>query len=105
MRSHDIFHITGGQLRAARAFLRWSAEELATHTKLGVATIRRAEAQDGPLSLTPANVETIRQTLEGAGIQFIPENGGGPGVRLRHPIQRKTTGALRLDNPPAEDSD
>jgi ribosome-binding protein aMBF1 (putative translation factor) len=82
---NDIFHITGSQIRAARALLRWSAEDLATHSRIGVATIRRAEVQDGPVSMTRANVAAIRQAFETAGVQLIPENGGGPGVRLRRP--------------------
>lgn len=88
MQSCDSFYITGAQIRAARALLRWSAEELATRSKLGVATIRRAEAQDGAVSMTHANADAIKNAFETAGVQFIPENGGGPGVRLRHPIRR-----------------
>ncbi|WP_425287050.1 transcriptional regulator [Methylorubrum salsuginis] len=75
--------ITSGQLRAARAFLRWTAQDVADAARLGVATVRRAELQDGPLSVTEANAEAIRRALEAAGLEFIPENGGGPGVRLR----------------------
>lgn len=82
-----MIYITGAQIRAARALLRWSAEELATRSKLGVATIRRAESQDGPVSMTYANADAIRQAFEAAGVQLIPENGGGPGVRLRYPIR------------------
>ncbi|WP_457092929.1 hypothetical protein [Microvirga sp. P5_D2] len=37
--------------------------------------------------MTLANVGAIQGVLETAGIQFIPENGGGPGVRLRHPVK------------------
>src|SRR4029079_12954025 len=85
MRSSERFYITGSQMRAARAFLRWSAEDLAAETKLGVATIRRAEAEDGPIKRTPANAVAIQRALEAAGIEFIFD-GGGPGVRLRHPI-------------------
>ena len=81
--SNDLNLITGAQLRAARALLRWSAEELATRTKLGVATIRRAEAHDAPLTTTAANSNAIRAALEHAGIEFIPDNGGGAGVRLK----------------------
>ncbi|TXM64028.1 transcriptional regulator [Methylobacterium sp. WL103] len=77
--------ITGAQLRAARAFLRWTAQEVADASRLGVATVRRAELQDGPLSITAANAEAIRRALEAAGLEFIPQNGGGPGVRLREP--------------------
>ena len=40
-------HITGSQIRAARALLRWRAEDLANEAKIGVATVRRAEAKDG----------------------------------------------------------
>jgi len=75
--------ITGAQIRAARALLRWSAEDLASKSKLGVATVRRAEAADGQPSITEANGETIRAALESSGVEFIAENGGGPGVRLR----------------------
>ena len=75
--------ITGAQIRAARGLLRWSAEVLAEQSKLGIATIRRAEASDGPPSLTEANAAAVQATLEGAGVIFIAENGNGPGVRLR----------------------
>jgi len=75
--------ITGAQIRAARALLRWSADDLAQKSRLGVATIRRAEAVDGAVGLTTANVSALRIALEDAGVEFIPSNGGGPGVRLR----------------------
>ncbi|WP_109672826.1 helix-turn-helix domain-containing protein [Mesorhizobium loti] len=74
--------ITGAQMRAARALLRWSAKDLADAASLGVATVRRAESDDGIPSITSANRKAIRTALEAAGIEFIPENGGGPGVRL-----------------------
>jgi len=38
---------------------------------------------EGPTSLTTANDQAIRRALEAAGVEFIDENGGGPGVRLR----------------------
>jgi transcriptional regulator with XRE-family HTH domain len=80
--SHDNNHITSAQLRAARALLRWSAEDLARESKVGVATIRRAEATDGAPTITAANISSLQSALEAAGIQFIPENGGGVGVRF-----------------------
>jgi hypothetical protein len=49
---------------------------------LGVNTVRRAEAGE-TTSLTAANEMAIRRTFESAGVEFIDENGGGPGVRLR----------------------
>ena len=75
--------LSSPQIRAARALIRWSAEDLAKETALSVTTIRRAELAESETSLTSANDRAIRQALEAAGIEFIDENGGGPGVRLR----------------------
>lgn len=77
--------LLSAQIRAARALLRWSAEELAKASSIGIATVRRAELADGATSLTAANDKAIRQALERAGVEFIEENGGGPGARLRRP--------------------
>ena len=49
----------------------------------GVTTIRRAELAEDETSMTAANDLAVRRALEGAGVEFIDENGGGPGVRLR----------------------
>ena len=68
---------------AARSLIRWSAEDLARETALSVATIRRAELSDGETSMTAANDLAVRRALELAGVEFIDEDGGGPGVRLR----------------------
>ena len=75
--------LTSSQIRAARALLRWRAQDLARESALGVATIRRAELADDETSMTVANDAAVRRALETAGIEFINENGGGPGVRLR----------------------
>jgi hypothetical protein len=77
------------QIRAARALLRWSAVDLAQQSRLGVNTIRRAEVADQGISLTAANELAIRGALEAAGVEFIDENGGGPGVRLRKRQQKE----------------
>ena len=81
--------LTSAQIRAARALIRWSAADLAREANLGLATIRRAEVVDGPLPMTSANEMAVRRALEAAGIEFIAENGGGPGVRLREPVRGK----------------
>ena len=75
--------LTSGQIRAARAFLRWRAEDLASESAVGVATIRRAELAEDQTSMTAANDLAVRRALEAAGVEFIDDNGGGPGVRLR----------------------
>ena len=80
--------ISSAQLRAARALLRWSAMDLAKTSKVGVATIRRVEVVEGSIPVTSANEAAIRSALEAAGVEFIDENGGGPGVRLRKPEKK-----------------
>jgi hypothetical protein len=55
---------------------------------LGLNTIKRAEA-DGKTSLTVANELAIRRACESAGVEFIDQNGGGPGVRIRKRRPRK----------------
>ena len=75
-------------MHAARALLRWSALDLAKASKVAVATIRRVEVVDGGISATAANQAALRRALEHAGVEFIDENGGGAGVRLRKPSEK-----------------
>ena len=63
--------------------MRWSAAALAREAALGANTVRRAEVAEEETSLTVANELAIRSTLEAAGVEFIDENGGGPGLHLR----------------------
>ena len=77
--------LNAAQIRAARALLRWSAKDLAEHSALGITTIRRAELTEAATSMTVSNDLAVRRALEAAGVEFIDENGGGPGVRLRKP--------------------
>jgi hypothetical protein len=83
--------LTSAQIRAARALIRWSAEDLSRATALSVTTIRRAELTEKETSMTAANELAVRRVLEAAGVEFIEENGGGgPGVRLRKRHRPKT---------------
>ena len=75
--------ITGLQIRAARAILRWTVRDLAKFSGLSFPTINRLEQDDGvPVGRTQTLAD-IQKALEAAGIEFIgtPEN--GPGVRYR----------------------
>ena len=81
--------LTSAQIRAARALVRWRAQDLARESSVGVATIRRAELTDDITSMTAANDLAVRRALEAAGVEFIDENGGGPGVRLRKSAKEK----------------
>ena len=75
--------LTSAQIRAARALIRWSAEDLAKHSAVGVTTIRRAELTPSTTALTRVNDQAIRRALEAAGVEFIHADRQGPGVRLR----------------------
>jgi hypothetical protein len=79
--------LTSAQIRAARALIRWSAEQLAKQSALGITTIRRAELADSVTSMTSSNDLAVRRALEAAGVEFIDENGGGVGVRLCNPLK------------------
>ena len=82
--------LSSAQIRAARALLRWSAQDLARESALGLNTIRRAEVAEEGISLTAANNLAIRRAFEAAGVEFIDENGGGLGVRFRNPSREKS---------------
>jgi len=56
--------LTSGHIRAARALLRWTAENLAQKAALGLATVRRAELAEDVTSLTVANDLAVRRALE-----------------------------------------
>ena len=73
--------ISASQLRAARALLNWSQGELAERAKVGRATV--ADFEIGKRTPYARTLDDMRETLEAAGVMFIAENGGGPGVRLR----------------------
>jgi transcriptional regulator with XRE-family HTH domain len=74
--------LTPAQCRAARGLLDWSQLELAQLAGVGIVTIRQLEA--GTHSPRRATLDVVRRALETAGVEFIDENGGGPGVRLRN---------------------
>jgi transcriptional regulator with XRE-family HTH domain len=72
--------ISPAQCRAARALLDWTQPDLAQKTGLSVVTVRAFEKGG---EMRESNRNLLRLSLESAGIQFIPENGGGAGVRLK----------------------
>ena len=62
--------ISGGQIRAARAYARLSAARLAEMSGVARMTIVKAESVDGDPPLTVTNLRSIQETLEGIGITF-----------------------------------
>jgi transcriptional regulator with XRE-family HTH domain len=77
--------ITGGQVRAARGLLGWSQAVLAEKSEVGLSTVRRMEADLGPVRVYSDNLWKVQRALEAAGIRFIDQDdGGGAGVRLHN---------------------
>ena len=56
-------------------------DELASSAKVAVATL--ADFETGRRNPHPRTLDAIQAALEAAGVEFIAENGGGPGVRLK----------------------
>ncbi len=65
----------------ARAALNWSLADLSEAAGVHRNTISNFET--GRFAGSQAALDAIRAALEAAGVIFIEENGGGPGVRLR----------------------
>jgi DNA-binding XRE family transcriptional regulator len=91
MTQKSILKVSIRQVKAARALLAWSQEQLAAAADVSIPTIKRLEAHDGPLGGRSETRFKIRSALEAAGIEFIEENGGGPGARLRKRQRPKKT--------------
>ena len=67
----------------------WSQEDLAKASGVALSTVRRMESSIGRLRSTTENAWKVQQALEAAGVIFIDENGGGPGVRLRDRVSER----------------
>jgi transcriptional regulator with XRE-family HTH domain len=71
------------QVKAARALLGWTQDELAESSGMSGPTVKRLEAAGGDsIGGRAETAEAIVGALQKAGVEFIPENGGGIGVRL-----------------------
>jgi len=77
--------MNGEHIRAARAFLGWTAAELAKESGVSYPTIQRIDATRGPVSGRYETIEAIRKALEAQGIQFLDtgETALGAGVALK----------------------
>ncbi len=85
---HPRGMVTAEQCRAARGLLAWSQQDLAEKAGVGIVTIHQLEA--GTSQPRRATVDVVKRALESAGVEFIDENGGGPGVRLKSPVKKRT---------------
>src|SRR2546426_6120700 len=96
MAQKSIPKVSIRQIKAARALLAWSQDQLAAAADVSIPTIKRLEAQDGPLGGRNETGSKIRSALESAGVEFLDENGGGPRVRLRKHQMRARREALTV---------
>lgn len=71
------------QIKAARALIGWSQDDLSERSGVSVPTIKRIEASGAEQRGNAKNYHKIQKALEASGVEFIPENGGGAGVRLK----------------------
>jgi transcriptional regulator with XRE-family HTH domain len=74
--------ISSRQIKAARALLGWKGQDLADKSGVGVATLRRYEAQDGIPNANKFVLKAIKSCLEEAGIEFSGNPVKSPGVSL-----------------------
>jgi transcriptional regulator with XRE-family HTH domain len=81
--------VTSAQVKMARAALNWTVRDLAEATGFHRNTINNIEV--GRYTGDPATLQMIERVLVAAGVEFIDENGGGPGVRLRKRQRPKKT--------------
>jgi transcriptional regulator with XRE-family HTH domain len=83
----NVDTITPGQCRAARALLELTQGDLANAAELGLSTV--VDFEKGRRQVSAAALQAITHALTARGVEFIDENGGGPGVRLRKRHQKK----------------
>jgi transcriptional regulator with XRE-family HTH domain len=87
MSTENVDNITPQQCRGARALLNMTQPKLASASGIGLSTVVDFEKSRRPVSKEA--VQAMCNALQDAGIEFIAENGGGPGVRLRKRRQLK----------------
>ena len=75
------------QLKMARAAVGWGVRELAKKAGVTANTVTRIE---NGADAKQSTIDKLQHALELAGVEFIDENGGGPGVRLRKRHQKKS---------------
>jgi transcriptional regulator with XRE-family HTH domain len=99
MPGKSILKVSIRQIKAARALLAWSQEQLADAAAVSIPTIKRLESQDGPLGGRDETGAKIRLALETAGVEFT--NGDQPGVRLTRAAAARAAGPASGPKPAA----
>jgi hypothetical protein len=79
--------ITSGQIRAARALLKWSAADVSQRSQVSTVTTQRVEVMEGVLSSSVRILSAIRVALEMTRVAFVGSPADAPGVRLRSKVR------------------
>jgi len=87
MSTENVDLITPEQSRGARALLDVTQPRLASMAGLGLSTV--VDFERSRRLVSKEAVQAICKALQEAGVEFIDENGGGPGVRLRKRLRAK----------------
>ena len=80
--------ISPEQCRAARALIGWSRRLLVEASQVSERTL--IDFERGARNPHRRTLVDLRRALEEAGVVFIDQNGGGPGVRLKDPIEPRS---------------
>ncbi len=75
--------ITSAQIRAARAMLDWSREQLSDNSSVGLSALMRLESAEGVPSGNIKTFEAVQKAFEKAGIEFLGSPEEGAGVRWK----------------------
>ena len=79
----EPIRLTPRLCRAGRAFLGWRQSDLAEAAGVPEPTVNAFEAKPETGRMIAANARLLISAFEAAGLEFIPENGGGAGIRFR----------------------
>ena len=79
--STENIDLKAAQVRAGRALLDLTQPELASAAGVGLSTL--VDFERSRRQVSAQSIRALRVALERAGVEFISENGGGPGVRLK----------------------
>lgn len=88
-KSGDMIILTGWQVRACRAMLRLSIEELSRRSGVSDRSIRRIEAEDEPVNATTDLIARLVRYFEGQGFSFAEgDDQRGPGIFWNRYVKR-----------------
>lgn len=77
--------ITGLQIRAARALLKWRVLDLAKKSRVPVAVLKKAELLDGPVVMSEEQSNALIRLFDGMGVSLVNDPDLGDGAVLFNP--------------------